>query len=125
MPAPVVPSDVPTEDASTPGGSLDVRTTLATLLGALVLAYGLLVVPQSALGGAWIVAVGLSVLLSGLLATEWAGDRLGLSASDRRRLSLAFAALGVFLALSFVVVNGATFDGPVVETGNDEGVVGQ
>lgn len=112
---------MPTEDASTSGGSLDLRATLAMLLGALVLAYGLLVVLQSALGGGCIVAVGLSVLLSRLVTTEWAGERLGLSTSDQRRLSLAFAALGVLLALSFVVVNGATFEGPAVETGSDEG----
>ncbi|RDI73024.1 hypothetical protein DWB78_05695 [Halopelagius longus] len=78
--------------------------------------YGLLLVPGSALGGAWIAAIGLSLLLSALLATERVGGRLGLSAAGRRTASLAFAALAVVLLVAFVVVNYASVGPGVTET---------
>ncbi|EMA45216.1 hypothetical protein C449_08012 [Halococcus saccharolyticus DSM 5350] len=78
--------------------------------------YGLLLVPVSVLGGGHIAAIGLSLVLSGLFATEWAGDRWGLSAADRRTLSLAFGVLAGLLLVAFVVVNFASFESGGVET---------
>ncbi|WP_254544245.1 hypothetical protein [Halomarina pelagica] len=106
-----------TSTTSASGGSFGVVTILAVLLGAAIVGYGLLLAPQSLIGGAWIAAVGLSLLLSGMFATEWAGDRFGLSAVDRRRLSLAFAGLAAFLLVAFVVVNFASFESAEIEGG--------
>lgn len=90
---------------------------LAVLLGAVILGYGLLLVPTSMLGGAWIAAIGLPLLLAGLLSTEWAGDRLGLPARDRRNASRALGVLAAVLLVAFVVVNFASFEPGGVETG--------
>jgi hypothetical protein len=80
------------------------------VVGALIAGYGVLLLPASALGGAWIVAVGASAFLSGLFALPWTGPRLGIGARSRRRLSLSFAALSVFLLVAFVVINYAGFE---------------
>ena len=77
--------------------------------------YGLLLVPTSVLGGAHVAAIGLSLSLAGLFATEWAGDRFGLSAADRRRLSLAFGLLAAVLLVAFVVINVASFESAETE----------
>ena len=99
-----------TTTTSASGGSFGVVPVLAVFVGALILGYGLLLVPASVLGGLWIVAAGLSLSLSGVFATAWAGERFGLSAADRRNLSLAFAVLAAVLLVAFAAVNGATFD---------------
>ncbi|WP_114577559.1 hypothetical protein [Saliphagus sp. LR7] len=78
----------------------------AVLLGAAVFGYGLLVTSVSVLGGGWIAAIGLALALSGAFDTAWAGRRLGLSAGDRRTLSLSCLAVAAVLAVAFVVVNG-------------------
>ncbi|SFF91380.1 hypothetical protein SAMN04488063_0772 [Halopelagius inordinatus] len=88
----------------------------ATLVGAAVFGYGLLLVPASVLGGVWVASIGLSLVLSALFATERVGDRLGLSAADRRTLSLSFAVLAVVLLVAFVVVNFASVEPGVTET---------
>ena len=95
--------------------SLGSVALLAVLTGVIVVGYGLLVLSVSVLGGAWIAAIGLSMLLAGAFAAEWAGDQSGLSAAERRRLSTALAAVAIVLLVAFVVVNGATFEGPSVE----------
>lgn len=95
---------------ATPSSSVSVVAVLAILVGASVFGYGLLLVPTSVLGGAWIAAVGLSLCLSGLFATAWVGDRLGLSAATRRTLSLSFAAFAAVLLVSFVVLNYASVE---------------
>jgi|GEM_PF-1834953 len=82
----------------------------AVLVGAFVFGYGLLLVPASLLGGAWIAAIGLSVALAGVFNTAWAGRRFGLSEGDLRTLSLSFLGLAVVLSVAFVVINGL---GPV------------
>lgn len=89
---------------------------LAVIVGVLVFGYGLLLVPQSVLGGVWIAAIGLSLVLSGLFGTEQAGDRFDLSPVARRRLSLAFVVLAVVLLAASVVVNGATFEAEEIES---------
>ena len=80
------------------------------LVGAAILGYGLLLVPVSVLGGAWIAATGLSLGLSGLFATAWVGDRFGLSAATRRTLSLSFAVFAASLSVSFAAVTLASFE---------------
>lgn len=81
----------------------------AVVLGLLAVAYGLLVLTVSVLGGLWITAIGLALALSGAFAVEWTGDRLGLAPATRRRLALSFAGLSVLLLVAFLAVNGATF----------------
>jgi hypothetical protein len=109
---------VTTSSTATSGGSFGVVDVLAMVVGVLVFGYGLLLVPASLLGGAWIAGIGLSLALAGLFATEWAGRRFGLSAADRRSLTLTFAGLAGVLFVSFVVVNYVGFSGPVTESGS-------
>lgn len=99
------------------GESVGIAAVLSVLLGAVIVGYGLLLVPASALGGGWIAAIGLALILSGAVATEAVGNRLGLPPGRRRRLSLAFAGVAVMLAVAFVVINGATFESEEIETG--------
>lgn len=99
------------------GEPVGIAAVLSVLLGAVIFGYGLLLVPVSTLGGGWIAAIGLAAILSGAVATEAVGNRLGLPPNRRRRLSLAFAALAVVLAVAFVAVNGATFESEEIETG--------
>lgn len=82
----------------------------ALVVGAVIVAYGVLVAPASLLAGVWIGAVGLFAFLAGLVRTEWAGARLGLSTSARRTLSLAFLVVAAVLFAAFVVVNFASFE---------------
>lgn len=104
-------------DIASESGSIGFVAVLSAFVGVVVLGYGVLLVPTSVLGGAWLAAVGLSSLLAGLFSTGWAGDRFGLSAADRRKLSLAFGLLAAFLLVAFVVVNFASFEPGGVETG--------
>lgn len=87
----------------------------AAVVGLVVLALGLSLVPESALGGAWIGAIGLSLLLAGAVTTDRVGDALGLSTGTRHRLALAFAGLAGFFLVTFVVVNFATFEPTAIE----------
>ena len=75
------------------------------LVGAPILGYGLLLVPASVLDSLH----RRSLLLSGVFAAEWAGDRFGLAPGTRRTLSIAFAGLAAILLVAFVVVNYASF----------------
>ena len=90
--------------------SIRVVALATAILGTATTGYGFLLLPQSGLGGAWIAAIGLALVLSGVLATDWAAGRLGLSPSTRRTLSLSFAAIAALLLVAFVVVNGASFE---------------
>ncbi|QRV14631.1 hypothetical protein JMJ58_17100 [Haloterrigena salifodinae] len=94
----------------TSGESNSLVAALSILIGILVVGYGLLVTSASPLGGAWIVAIGIALLLSGLFATDAVGDRLGLAPNRRRQLSLGCSGLAALLAVAFVVINGATFE---------------
>lgn len=85
-------------------------------LGTAVLAYGLLLVPLSALGGLWIAAVGLALVLSGAFASPWVVARLDVPTARARRLSLAFALVAVLLAVAFALVSGVRVE-PGVATG--------
>lgn len=95
--------------STTTGASGEWLAVAAILLGVVGLGYGLLVAPQSTLGGGWIAAVGVALLLSGAVATERVGTALGLSATGRRRLALALAVLAAFLFVTFLFVNLASF----------------
>jgi len=83
---------------------------LLMLVGAAVVALGVLLLSQSGLGGAHIAAIGGSLFLSGAFSTRWIADRFGLSPADQRRWSLAFATLAGLLVVLFVVLNWATFE---------------
>lgn len=91
-------------------GSFGYVPIAGMFVGTLVFAYGLLLVSVSPLGGAHIAAVGLSMFLGALFATEWSGQRLGLSTTDRRTLSWAFTGIAVVLLIVFVAINGTTFE---------------
>lgn len=95
----------------------------ALVVGAAIALYGLLLLPASLLGGAHVVAVGLSLAIGGVLAADLAGDRLGLSDGARRRLALAFVVLAVLLAVAFVVINYASFSGPIEVSGSEVSAV--
>ncbi|WP_197427872.1 hypothetical protein [Halogeometricum sp. CBA1124] len=90
--------------------SVGVFAVATVLVGVGVFGYGLLLVPLSLLGGAWIAAIGAALALSGLFATAWVGDRLELSSSARRTLSLSFAVVAFLLFASFVAVNYASVE---------------
>ncbi|WP_138797163.1 hypothetical protein [Halostella sp. PRR32] len=77
----------------------------AVLIGLFVVGYGLLLVPQSLLGGAWIAAIGVAFALAGIFNTVWAGRRFGLSDGDRRTLTVTSVALAAVLTVAFVVIN--------------------
>lgn len=95
---------------ATPSGVVGVVALAAMALGALVAAFGVLLLPQSGLGGAWIVAIGLSLFLAGFFAVDPVADRMGLAPRTQRTLSLGFAVLAVFLLGSFVAVNAVSFE---------------
>mgnify|MGYP006299755667 CR=1 FL=1 len=99
---------VTTAASSTSRGSVGVVALLTVLVELLIPGYGVLLLPLSGLGGAWIVAIELSLLFAGLFVSEWVRDRMGRPAAAGRRLSLAFATLAVLLLVASVV-DGMTF----------------
>jgi hypothetical protein len=112
---------VTTSTNNTSSDAFGVVDVLAMVLGLFVFGYGLLLVPASLLGGAWIAAIGLSLALAGLFATEWAGRRFDLSASEQRHLSLAFGLVSLVLFVSFVAINWVEFSGPFAEETSESG----
>lgn len=98
----------------------------AVIVGAAVALLGVLLLSASPLGGGHLVATGLSLVVAGVLAADLLGDRVELSAPTRRRLALAFGVLGVLLGVAFVVVNYASFEGPVevIETATAGDAIG-
>jgi|GEM_PF-6227605 len=92
-------------------------SAVAVFLGISVTLYGVLVLSASALGGVWIVATGVALLLSGVLATAWAAEQFALDPRTQRLLVVAFAVVAVFLGVSFVLVNGMTFEQESVTSG--------
>jgi hypothetical protein len=105
----------------TSGRSVGYADIAAMLVGGAVFGYGLLLVTVSLLGGLWIAAIGLSLLLAGLFNSRWAGDRLGVSAADRRTLTVAFTVLSAVLLVSFVVINGFGVQGGFAVEGGSAG----
>jgi len=90
-------------------------------LGALVAAYGLLLVPESLLGGGHVVAIGVTLLLPGLFSTEWARNRWNLSPTAQSGPVWGFLALGALLLVAFIVLDVVLFEGPFVESGSESG----
>lgn len=109
---------VTTTTSSSSGKTFGYVDIAAVLIGLVVAGYGLLLVPLSALGGLWIAAIGLSLLLAGVFNTRWAGDRLGISTRNRRTLTVTFAALAVVLLVLFAVIGGFGVEGPMVSEGS-------
>lgn len=99
-------STAPANDA----GSVRVMPALLMLVGAAVVALGVLLLSASGLAGVHVAAIGASLFLSGAVSTRWAAVRFGLSPADQRRWSLAFAALAGLLVVLFLVINWATFE---------------
>ncbi|ELZ61532.1 MULTISPECIES: hypothetical protein [Halorubrum] len=88
----------------------------AVVLGGAVALVGVLLLPASPLGGVHVVAIGLSLVVGGVLAADLLGDRLGLSTAGRRQWALAFGVLAVLLAVAFVAVYTFSSEGPVEVT---------
>lgn len=103
------------------GRSVGYADLTAMLVGGAVFGYGLLLVSVSLLGGLWIAAVGLSLLLAGLFNTRYSGDRWGISAADRRTLTVTFTVLSAVLLVSFAVINGVGFEGGFATEGSSTG----
>ncbi|MFC6904789.1 hypothetical protein [Halalkalicoccus tibetensis] len=97
--------------------SFRVFPLLTMVVGAVIVGLGLLILPGSALGGLHIAAIGLSLFLSGTVATTWAAVRFDLSPADQRRWTLAFAVVAGVLLVLFIVLNWATFEGGEFESG--------
>jgi hypothetical protein len=100
-------------------GARTVAAVAALLVGLVVAAYGVLLLSVSPLGGLHVAAIGLSLAAAGAFATDPVSRRLGLSDRTRGALSLGFAGLAGLLAVAFVVLNAATFEGPFVESGSE------
>ncbi len=83
------------------------------VVGAVLVVFGALVVPASLLGGFHIAVIGVSVFLAGLVSTQWAATRWRMSPADQRRWSLVFTVLAGVLVVLFVLINYASFEGPV------------
>lgn len=112
---------VTTTRSSTASESFGVVAVVAMGLGAFIAVYGLLVLPVSLLGGVHIAAIGISLLLAGLFTTELARNRWNLSPATQRRLAGGFLALSIVLLVAFIVINFASVDGSVVESGSESG----
>jgi hypothetical protein len=110
-----------TTRSSTASGPFGVVAVVAMGLGVLVATYGLLLVPESLLGGGHVAAIGVTLLLAGLFSTEWARNRWNLSESAQRRLVWGFLVLSALLLVTFVVLNAVSFEGPFVESGSESG----
>jgi len=92
------------------GSTANLVVLAAVVVGALLVGYGLVLVPQSTLGGVHVAVIGGTLALSGLFETRAVGDRFGLSPRTRRTFSLAFAVIALLLVLAFVVLQQGTFD---------------
>jgi len=92
------------------GSTADLIVLAAVVVGALVVGYGFVLAPQSALGGVHVAVIGVTLAMSGLFETRFVGDRLGLSPRTRRTFSLAFAVIALLLVLAFAVLYQGTFD---------------
>lgn len=78
---------------------------LVASLGVVLMGYGALTFVSSLLGGAWLAASGLFLLLSQLIRTGLVGGRFGLTPGQQRAASHTLGVVGVVLLALFVVVN--------------------
>ena len=107
-----------TTSSSVANGRFGAVPLAAAVLGVLVSLYGVLLVSASPFGGLWVLAIGASLALAGVVATDWAAARFALTPARQRTLALSFAALSLALLAAFVVVNYASFD---AGTGSTQG----
>lgn len=101
---------MPPDALSPSDGSFGLVSAVSVLFGLVIFGYGLLLLPTSALGGAWIAAIGVSLLLSEVVVTDWAGEQFDLSTATQRRLSIGFGLLAAVLVITFVLGNFSTFE---------------
>jgi len=78
-------------------------------VGAVLAGVGLLVLQTSLLGGIHIAAIGISLVLAGMVSTRWAAARWNMSPADQRQWSLAFVVVAGILTVLFVIINYASF----------------
>jgi hypothetical protein len=97
--------------------SFRIFPVLAMFVGLAIVGLGVLLLSESPLGGGHIAAIGLSLFLSGAVATGWAARRWELSPARQHKLSLAFSVLAGVLLVAFIVINWATFEGSEIEEG--------
>jgi hypothetical protein len=93
--------------------SFRVLPFLAMVVGAILVGLGVLFLPGSLLGGIHIGAIGASIFLAGMVSTGWAATRWNMSPGEQRNWAVAFTVLGGILMVLFVVINYASFEGPV------------
>lgn len=101
------------EQATETGSTFRVLPALAMLVGAILLVLGVLFLQDSLYGGTHIAGIGASIFLAGMVSTRWAADRWNMSPRDQRNWSVAFTVLAGILIVLFVIVNYASFEGPV------------
>jgi membrane protease YdiL (CAAX protease family) len=106
---------------STSSKPFSIVAVIAIGFGALIAVFGLLVLPTSLFGGLHIAAIGITLLLAGLFATEWARTRWNLSPTTQKRLVWGFLALSIVLLVAFIIVSFSSFEGPFTETGSESG----
>lgn len=95
------------------GSTFRVLPALAMLVGAILVVLGVLFLQGSLLGGIHTAALGASIFLAGMVSTRWAANRWNMSPSDQRNWAVAFIVLAGILMVLFVVINYASFEGPV------------
>lgn len=83
------------------------------LVGAILLVLGVLFLQSSLFAGLHIAAIGASIFLAGMVSTRRAATRWNMSPKDQRNWSIAFTVLAGVLIILFVVINYASFEGPV------------
>ena len=91
---------------------------VAMLVGAVLLVLGVLFLQDSLYGGLHIGAIGTSIFLAGLVSTRWAANRWNMSPGEQRNWSVAFTVLAGILVILFVIINYASFEGPVTVDGS-------
>lgn len=101
------------EGATETGSTFRVLPALAMLIGAILVMLGVLFLPDSLLGGIHIAAIGASIFLAGMVSTRWAANRWNMSPADQRTWSIAFTISAGLLIILFVIINYASFEGPV------------
>ena len=91
-----------TSYTTTDNPAIGTNAALALLLGGIVQTYGLLLLPQSFLGGLHILSIGVALFVTGLLTTNWAQTTLNITAHRQRRWALTLGVLTVILLATYI-----------------------
>jgi uncharacterized membrane protein YidH (DUF202 family) len=83
------------------------------VVGAILGLLGVLFLQGSLYGGIHIAAIGASIFLAGMVSTRWAANRWNMSPTDQRNWAVAFTVLAGILIVLFVIINYASFEGPI------------